>query len=57
MISRCRNKLNDETSISDKWKDPMVACQIESAGIVKLTNRDPVCQSFTWDVEELFVDC
>ena len=39
VIGRCRNKCMDETSVPDNWKDAFVACQTESPGLVKLTNK------------------
>ena len=39
VIGRCRNKCKDETSVPDNWKDAFVACQTESPGLVKSTNK------------------
>ena len=39
VIGRCRNKFKDETSVPDNWKDAFVACQTESPGLVKSTNK------------------
>ena len=39
VIGRCRNKCKEDTTVPDNWKDAFVACQTESAGVVKSTNK------------------
>ena len=39
VIGRCKNKCKEDTTVPDNWKDAFVACQTESAGVVKSTNK------------------
>ena len=39
VISRCRKTCDSETAVPDNWKNAFAACQTESAGIVKSTNK------------------